>query len=75
MGGGGLLGGGLGDALKLGGIGALAAGLGKLAYEDARGWQIKGVPLTPLSTMSPTGRYNIEAEKARRMGQPRETSN
>jgi hypothetical protein len=34
-GGGGFLGG-LGDALKLGGIGALAAGLGKLAYEDAK---------------------------------------
>jgi hypothetical protein len=67
-GGGGLLGGGFGDALKLGGIGALAAGLGKLAYEDAQ--KQKGVPLTPLTTMSPTGRYNIEAEIARRMGQP-----
>ena len=62
------MGGGLGDALKLGGIGALAAGLGKLAYEDAQ--KQKGVPLTPLTTMSPTGRYNIEAEIARRMGQP-----
>jgi len=59
--------GGLGDALKLGGIGALASGLGKLAYEDAQ--KQKGVPLTPLTTMSPTGRYNIEAEIARRMGQ------
>ena len=67
-GGGGLFGGGFGDALKLGGIGALAAGLGKLAYEDAK--KQKGVPLTPLTTMSPTGRYNIEAEIARRMGQP-----
>lgn len=66
-GGGGFLGG-LGDALKLGGIGALAAGLGKLAYEDAKKQQ--GVALTPLTTMSPTGRYNIEAEIARRMGQP-----
>ena len=64
---GGGFGGGLGDALKLGGIGALAAGLGKLAYEDAQ--KQKGVPLTPLTTMSPTGRYNIEAEIARRMGQ------
>ena len=64
---GGLFGGGFGDALKLGGIGALAAGLGKLAYEDAK--KQKGVPLTPLTTMSPTGRYNIEAEIARRMGQ------
>jgi hypothetical protein len=68
QGGGGLFGGGLGDALKLGGIGALAAGLGKLAYEDAQ--KQKGVALTPLTTMSPTGRYNIEAEIARRMGQP-----
>tara|TARA_R100000329_G_scaffold12752_1_gene13802 strand:+ start:1370 stop:3127 length:1758 start_codon:yes stop_codon:yes gene_type:complete len=66
--GGGLFGGGFGDALKMGGIGALAAGLGKLAYEDAQ--KQKGVPLTPLTTMSPTGRYNIEAEIARRMGQP-----
>ena len=64
---GGGFGSGLGDALKLGGIGALAAGLGKLAYEDAQ--KQKGVPLTPLTTMSPTGRYNIEAEIARRMGQ------
>ena len=64
---GGLFGGGFGDALKMGGIGALAAGLGKLAYEDAK--KQKGVPLTPLTTMSPTGRYNIEAEIARRMGQ------
>ena len=64
----GLFGGGFGDALKMGGIGALAAGLGKLAYEDAQ--KQKGVALTPLTTMSPTGRYNIEAEIARRMGQP-----
>jgi len=64
---GGLFGSGLGDMLKLGGIGALASGLGKLAYEDAK--KQKGVPLTPLTTMSPTGRYNIEAEIARRMGQ------
>jgi hypothetical protein len=68
QGGGGLFGGGFGDALKMGGIGALAAGLGKLAYKDAQ--KQKGVPLTPLTTMSPTGRYNIEAEIARRMGQP-----
>tara|TARA_X000001382_G_scaffold60415_1_gene41550 strand:- start:320 stop:2191 length:1872 start_codon:yes stop_codon:yes gene_type:complete len=66
-GGGGLFGGGFGDALKMGGIGALAAGLGKLAYEDAK--KQKGVALTPLTTMSPTGRYNIEAEIARRTGQ------
>ena len=60
-------GGGFGNMLMLGGIGALASGLGKLAYEDAK--KQKGVPLTPLTTMSPTGRYNIEAEIARRMGQ------
>ena len=60
-------GGGFGNALKMGGIGALAAGLGKLAYEDAK--KQTGVPLTPLTTMSPTGRYNIEAEISRRMGQ------
>tara|TARA_R100001086_G_scaffold17732_3_gene8779 strand:+ start:2589 stop:4859 length:2271 start_codon:yes stop_codon:yes gene_type:complete len=59
---------GLSDFGKTAGIGALAAGLGKLAYEDAK--KQKGVPLTPLTTMSPTGRYNIEAEIARRTGQP-----
>ena len=58
---------GLSDFGKTAGIGALAAGLGKLAYEDAK--KQTGVPLTPLTTMSPTGRYNIEAEIARRMGQ------
>ena len=62
-------GGGFGDFAKLAGIGALSAGLGKLAYEDAQ--KQKGVALTPLTTMSPTGRYNIEAEIARRMGQAR----
>jgi hypothetical protein len=59
--------GGLGDIAKIGGIGALAAGLGKLAYDEAK--DQKGVPLTPLTTMDATGRYNIEAEIARRMGQ------
>jgi hypothetical protein len=67
--GGGGGGGGLGDFAKAAGIGALAAGLGKLAYEDAK--KQKGVALTPMVTMSPTGRYNIEAEIARRMGQAR----
>ena len=61
------MGGGFGDMLKMGGIGALAAGLGKLAYDEAK--DQKGVPLTPLTTMDATGRYNIEAEIARRMGQ------
>ena len=67
--GGGFMGGGGGGMSPLGmlGIGGLAAGLGKLAYEDAK--KQTGVPLTPLTTMSPTGRYNIEAEIARRMGQ------
>jgi len=62
-------GGGFGNFAKMAGIGALSAGLGKLAYEDAQ--KQKGVALTPLTTMSPTGRYNIEAEIARRMGQQR----
>ena len=62
-------GGDLGNFAKVAGIGALAAGLGKLAYEDAK--KQKGVGLTPMVTMSPTGRYNIEAEIARRMGQQR----
>ena len=61
-------GGSFGDMLKMGGIGALAAGLGKLAYDEAK--DQKGVPLTPLTTMDATGRYNIEAEIARRTGQP-----
>ena len=70
--GGGILSGGQQQAggmspLGLLGIGGLAAGLGKLAYEDAK--KQKGVALTPLTTMSPTGRYNIEAEIARRTGQ------
>jgi hypothetical protein len=68
--GGGLLGGGgggLGNALGMAGIGALAASLGKLAYEDTK--NMKGVPITPMTAMGPTGRFNIEAEIARRMGQ------
>ena len=62
----GQMGGGM-SPLGMMGIGGLAAGLGKLAYEDAK--KQTGVPLTPLTTMSPTGRYNIEAEIAKRMGQ------
>jgi LysM repeat protein len=64
-GGGGMFGG-------MGGIGGLAAAgipaylLGKMAYDEAK--KDRGVPLTPLTTMGPTGRYNIEAEIARRMG-------
>ena len=60
-GGGGLLGG-------LGGVAGLAgAGLiGKLMYDEAK--KNKGVPLTPLTQEGSTGRYNIEAEIARRTG-------
>ena len=61
--------GGAGGGFGLGDVGAfgLAGLLGKLAYEEAK--KAKGVPLTPLVTMGPTGRYNIEAEIARRTGQ------
>jgi hypothetical protein len=59
--------GGLGMLGNLG-IGALAATLGKLAYDETK--KDQGVPLTPLTTMDATGRYNIEAEIARRMGLP-----
>ena len=66
-------GGGLGSLLGGGGgLGGLAAAgipayfLGKMAADEARNQ--RGVPLTPLTTMGPTGRYNIEAEIARRMG-------
>jgi len=56
-----------------GGIGSLlpllaAGGLGKLAYDEAK--NMRGVPLTPLTQEGSTGRYNIEAEIARRSGQP-----
>jgi len=62
--------GGSGGGFGLGDVGAfgLAGLLGKMAYEEAK--KAKGVPLTPLVTMGPTGRYNIEAEIARRTGQP-----
>jgi hypothetical protein len=68
---GGAFGGGGGGGMA-GGLGSLAmAGvpaylLGKMAYDEAK--KDRGVPLTPLTTMGPTGRYNIEAEIARRMG-------
>ena len=62
-GGGGLFGG-------LGGLGGIAAAglLGKLAYDEAK--NKRGVALTPLTQEGSTGRYNIEAEIARRTGQP-----
>jgi hypothetical protein len=57
--------GGMGMMGKLG-IAGLAGLIGKLAYEEAK--DQKGVPLTPLTQMDPLGRYNIEAEIARRTG-------
>ena len=60
-------GGGLGDLAKIGVTGGLAGALAKLAYDETK--KDKGVPLTPLTQMDATGRYNIEAEIARRMGQ------
>ncbi len=67
---GGLFGGGQGGGFNLGSLGALgAAGLiGKLAYDEAKNQ--RGVKLTPLTQEGSTGRYNIEAEIARRMGKP-----
>lgn len=67
---GGMLGMGAGGG---GGIGSLlpllaAGGLGKLAYDETK--NMRGVPLTPLTQEGSTGRYNIEAEIARRSGQP-----
>ena len=59
--------GGLGGLAGLAGAGALAAGLGKLAYDEAK--DAKGVSLSPVVAMDATGRYNLEAEMARRMGQ------
>jgi hypothetical protein len=68
---GGLLSGMTGGEGRLGGLGTLgaigAAGLlGKLAFEEAK--NRRGVALTPLTQEGATGRYNIEAEIARRMG-------
>ena len=50
------------------GILGLSGALGKLAYDEAK--NSRGVPLTPLTQEGATGRYNIEAEIARRTGQP-----
>lgn len=66
-GGGGGFAGGLGNLAKTGLIGLGAYKLGKLAFDEAK--DAKGVPLVPLTTMDAAGRYDIEAEIARRMGQ------
>ncbi len=58
----------LGDLAKIGVTGGLAGALAKLAYDETK--KDKGVALTPLTQMDATGRYNIEAEIARRTGQP-----
>ena len=66
----GLGGGGDGGGPGIGGLmtaGLPAFMLAKMAMDETK--KDKGVPLTPLTTMGPTGRYNIEAEIARRMGQ------
>ena len=65
-GGGGGLAGGLGSLAGLGLAGGAALKLGQLAMDEAR--RDRGVPLTPLTTMDAGGRFNIEAEIARRMG-------
>ena len=57
---------GLGNLGGLGGLG-IAGLLGKLAYDEAK--NRRGVPLTPMTQMDAMGRFNIEAEIARRMGQ------
>ena len=57
--------GGLGTLGTLGAVGAAGA-LGKLAFDEAKNRRC--VPLTPLTQEGSTGRYNIEAEIARRMG-------
>ena len=65
---GGMGGGGGGFPGGMLGAAGLAGLIGKLAYDEAK--KIKGVPLTPLTQMNAAGRYNIEAEIARRTGQP-----
>lgn len=59
-------GGGMG-ALGMAGLAGLAGTLGKLAYDETK--KDMGVPMTPLTMLGPVGRFNIEAEIARRMGQ------
>ena len=65
---GGMGGGGSGFPGGMLGAAGLAGLIGKLVYDNTK--NMKGVPLTPLTQMNAAGRYNIEAEIARRMGQP-----
>ena len=65
QGGGGM--GGLGSLAGMALAGGIAGKLGKLAYDEAK--DSKGVSLSPVVAMDATGRYNLEAEMARRMGQ------
>ena len=58
------IGGGFGGK-EIAGLG-LAGVLAKLAYDEAK--NAKGVAQTPLTSMNAAGRYNIEAEIARREG-------
>ena len=55
-------------ALGMAGLAGLAGTLGKMAYDETK--KDQGVPITPMTAMGPTGRFNIEAEIARRMGLP-----
>ena len=63
---GGMGGGGMGGLGQLAAAGIPAYLLGKMAYDEAK--NDRGVAQTPLTTMNAAGRYNIEAEIARRMG-------
>ena len=64
--GGGMLSG-LGSLAQMGLAGGIAGKLGKLAYDEAK--DSKGVSLSPVVAMDATGRYNLQAEVARQMGQ------
>ena len=59
-------GGGMG-ALGMAGLAGLAGTLGKMSYDETK--KDMGVPMTPMTMLGPVGRFNIEAEIARRMGQ------
>ena len=74
---GGLMGTGQGAGMMTGGTGGIGLGgllgagvpaalLAKKAYDEAK--KDYGVPMTPLTQFDSMGRYNIEAEIARRMG-------